>query len=280
MLKAHAVAQSAKVTCSHFWYHVGDANLHLLTFLGTHARGRPDDRTTSFRRTMTVKLYYFRGRGNSQQSRWALAAAGIPYVSVCLATAAEFDELRASAGKLTFGQVPMLEDGDHCFSQSLTIVRHAARRGKLYGATDVDAARIDEVIDGIKDARGAIVAYPFCDAHEACALHAQAIKRFFPCFEGVLARNTQPPFAVGSALTMADVLLAELVESTQEAFAQTLGEQAAEQVLSPYPLLRSLHACVLALPAIVDFKASANWMPFPAGQVGTEYVRNVRTVLA
>ena len=123
------------------------------------------------------------------------------------------------------------------------------------------------------------MAYPFCDAHEACALHAQAIKRFFPCFEGVLARNTQPPFAVGGALTMADVLLAELVESTQEAFAQTLGEQAAEQVLSPYPLLRTLHARVLTLTAIVNFKASANWMPFPAGQVGKEYAEHVRAAL-
>ena len=227
---------------------------------------------------MTAKLHYFRGRGNSQQARWALAAAGIPYVSVCLSTAAEFDALRAS--KLTFGQVPMLEDGDSCLSQSLTIVRHAARVGKLYGVSHTDAARVDEIIDGIKDARGAIVAYPFSDPREACARHGQAVQRFFPCFESILERNAQPPHAVGGSLTIADVLLAELCESTQEAFAQTFSEQVADQVLSPYPLLRALHAHVLALPAIVDFKASANWMPFPAGQVGAEYVRNVRTVLA
>ncbi len=77
----------------------------------------------------SAKLHYFRGRGNSQQARWALAAAGIPYESVFLDTAADFQALKQS-GKLTFGQVPMAEfvgdDGKvTCVSQSLAIVRHA-----------------------------------------------------------------------------------------------------------------------------------------------------------
>ena len=45
-------------------------------------------------------------------------------------------------------------------------------------------------------------------------------------------------------------------------------------------MLRELHAHVVALPAIAAFKTSANWMPFPAGRVGQDYVRNVRTVLS
>lgn len=35
----------------------------------------------------TAKLYYFHGRGRSQQARWALAAAGIAFTNVCLSTA-------------------------------------------------------------------------------------------------------------------------------------------------------------------------------------------------
>jgi glutathione S-transferase len=226
-----------------------------------------------------AKLYYFRGRGNSQQARWALAAAGVPYESVCFSTAAEFAALK-EAGKLTFGQVPMLDHDGRCISQSLTIVRHAARRGSLYGATDDEATRIDEVLDGIKDSRGAVVGYPFSDPQETCMRHVAAVERYFPCFEAVIARNASPPFAVGASLTMADVLLAELVESTSEMIEATFGAQANAEVLAPFPLMRTLHAHVRALPTIASFKQSENWMPFPAGDVAKAYVRNVRTVLA
>lgn len=228
---------------------------------------------------MLARLYYFRGRGNSQQSRWALAAAGIPFESVFLMQAGDFAALRAS-GKLAYGQVPMLEDGGQCISQSLAIVRHCARRGGLYGADHSEAARVDEIIDGIKDARGPLIGYPFGDAREACMQLAGAAQRFFGCFEELIRKNGAPPFAVGTSLTMADVLLAELVESTREAFEATFGAGAATQVLGPYPLLRALHEHVLALPAIVDFRASANFMPFPAGEVGRAYVLNVRTAMA
>jgi len=170
---------------------------------------------------------------------------------------------------LTFGSL----------SQSLTIVRHCARRGNLYGVDDGEASRIDEIIDGIKDSRGSIVGYPFGDPQEACMQLAGAAERFFPAFENILKRNGSAPFAVGSALTMADVLLAELIESTQEALEATFGQQAVTQVLQPYPLLCALHTHVVALPAIKMFKASANWMPFPSGEVGRAYVLNVRTVM-
>ena len=226
----------------------------------------------------TAKLHYFHGRGNSQQARWALAAAGIAYDSVSLITSDDFAALRNS-GKLTYGQVPMLEDGDQCISQSLAIVRHCARRGSLYGVDDREASQVDEVIEGIRDARGAIVGYPFGDAREACQRHAGAIERFFPSFEAIIERNGPSPHCVGAALTMADVLLAELVESTREAFEATFGAPVAEQALAQFPKLRTLHAHVVRLPAIREFKASANWMPFPAGEAGRQYVQNVRTAM-
>ena len=70
------------------------------------------------------------------------------------------------------------------------------------------------------------------------------------------------------------------MESTQEAFEATFGAEVASKVVAPFPLLRALHAHVLGLPAIVEFKESDNWMPFPAGETGRAYVQNVRTVLS
>ena len=226
-----------------------------------------------------VKLHYFEGRGRSQQSRWMLAASSIVFTNVCLSTRDEFVAL-CKSGKLTYQQVPMLEDGECCISQSMAIVRHAARAGALYGATADEAARVDEVLDGISDARGPIVSYPFMDATEACGRLQQSIERFFPCFERAIERNGAPPFAVGASLTAADVLLAELVDSTIEALSATFSPSAADSAFEPYPKLRALHAHVLGLPQIQAFRASTNWMPFPAGQIGRDYVKNVRTVLS
>ena len=226
-----------------------------------------------------AKLHYFKGRGRSQQSRWALAASSIAFTNVCLSTPDEFHALCAS-GKLTYQQVPMLEDGERCISQSMAIVRHAARTGALYGTNTDEAACIDEVLDGISDARGPIVSYPFMDAREACGRLQQSVQRFFPCFEGIIERNGAQPFAVGASLTVADVLLAELVDSTLEAFSATFAPAMADSILQPFPKLRALHAHVLALPQIQAFRAGPEWMPFPEGAVGKAYVKNVRTVLS
>lgn len=229
----------------------------------------------------TAKLYYFHGRGRSQQARWVLAAAGIPFENVCLSTAQEMQQLRAS-GKLTFNQVPMLEINGMRLTQSMAIVRHAARLGGLDGKTPAESARIDEILEGISDARGCIIAYPFQpDAVQIVRRHLQSMQRYFPVFEAGIKSNGNAPFSVGAELTVADILLAELVESSREAVQSVYGAaKAAELVLTPYPQLSALHAYVLSLPSISAFMASSNWFQFPAGDIGQKYVANVQTVLS
>ena len=85
---------------------------------------------------------------------------------------------------------------------------------------------------------------------------------------------------MGASLTAADVLLAELVDSTIEALSAAFAPPVADAALGPYPKLRALRSHVLSLPQIQAFRASTNWMPFPEGQVGRDYVTNVRTVLS
>merc|ERR1719487_2963642 len=100
-----------------------------------------------------------------------------------------------------------------------------------------------------------------------CAnMYMGSVQKFFPAFEKMIETNNSPPFSVGAELTVADVLLAELVESSREAV-QSVSDstKAAAFVLTPYPHLSALHAHVLSLPSIRGFMASQNWFPFPAG---------------
>eukprot|EP00746_Dinoflagellata_sp_MGD_P161972 gnl/MRDRNA2_/MRDRNA2_89330_c0_seq1.p1 gnl/MRDRNA2_/MRDRNA2_89330_c0~~gnl/MRDRNA2_/MRDRNA2_89330_c0_seq1.p1 ORF type:complete len:233 (+),score=26.96 gnl/MRDRNA2_/MRDRNA2_89330_c0_seq1:136-834(+) len=228
-----------------------------------------------------AKLYYFHGRGKSQQSRWVLAAAKVPFQNVCLSSAKEIRSLRQE-GKLTYNQVPMLEIDNVRLSQSMAIVRHAARLGKLEGATPVEQARVDEIVEGISDSRNAIIGFPFQrDALGACQNHLGAVQKYFPVFEELVRRNGNPPFAVGSALTVADVLLAELVDCSAEAVRSVADEEQTRQfILDPYPQLRALHSYVLSLPQIKAFMSGPNWFPFPTGEIGRKYVSNVQTVLS
>ena len=41
------------------------------------------------------------------------------------------------------------------------MMRYVAQRGKLWGSTPEEAALIDMVAEGVKDARGVVVSYPF-----------------------------------------------------------------------------------------------------------------------
>ena len=55
------------------------------------------------------------------------------------------------------------------------------------------------MLDGISDARGAVVSYPFMDAREACSRLQQSAERFLPCFERLLGQNaSHAPHAVGA----------------------------------------------------------------------------------
>jgi len=227
----------------------------------------------------TAKLYYFHGRGRAQQSRWVLAAAGVPFQNACLSTKKDMDDLRGG-GHLTFNQVPMLEIDGLKLTQSSAIVRHGARLGGLEGKTPSECARVDEVVEGINDARNAIISYPFTDAVQVVNQHLGSVQKYFAAFEVLIGRNSSAPFAVGNGLTVADVLLAEVVESSREAVESVSDStKASALVLEPYPKLRALHAHVLSLPAIKAFMTSPNWFPFPAGETGRRYVANVQTVL-
>merc|ERR1719271_64573 len=114
-----------------------------------------------------------------------------------------------------------------------------------------------------------MISYPFQQRPvDVVNQHLGACNKYFPTFEKLIKSNGKAPFSVGAELTVADILLAELVESSREAVQSVYGAaKAAELVLTPYPQLSALHAYVLSLPSISAFMASSNWFQFPAGDI-------------
>ena len=107
-----------------------------------------------------AKLYYFKGR--SVAAGTLLAAANMAFTSVCR---------RAQKSLQPSSQASSPTNKSPCWSGPRAFhrawqLRHAARVGNLYGSTIDEATRITDT-DGIMDARGAIVSYPFMDPQEA-----------------------------------------------------------------------------------------------------------------
>ena len=242
-----------------------------------------------------ARLTYFAGWGLAEQTRWMLAAAGVEFSQVALRSHAEFEALRAS-GRLLFNQLPLLELDGLDLTQSQAMVRYVARRhGMDGGSAPADAAKVDMLCEGVRDARGVVVGFPFSpDPAEYRAEAPARLSRHLPFFERAIEVGG---FAVaGRTLTAADVLLAELVEGAYARAERSLlslslsvttprcvppgsSPLVPREFWAPYPKLVALHRRVTSLPSLRAYLDSDRRYPFPEGEIGAAYKANVVTVL-
>ncbi len=212
-----------------------------------------------------VKLHYFRGRGRAETTRWMLAANGIAFENVALATAEEFAALKAS-GKLPFGQLPLLEIDGRNLSQSTAMTRYLARKGDFYGDGPDDWVACDMVAGAAADFAETALQYAFQPSHEAGkALAERAFAKFAPHFEARLAANGGE-WMVGRRMSFADVLLNEALENYHEI---------APEFFEAAPGLDGLRRRVVAHPGIAAYLASPNRWRTP----DADYVIDVARVL-
>ena len=107
-----------------------------------------------FQSTMTpkLKLYYFNSKGKGEPIRLFCAYAGLDLEDHRFAARSELYELRAN-GKLSFGQVPLLEvDGKHQLVQSAAIMRYLGKIAGNYPEDPLLAAKVDAALDQEADA--------------------------------------------------------------------------------------------------------------------------------
>ena len=206
-------------------------------------------------------LLYFAARGRGEVIRLVLAEAGV-----------EFDEHHVGkgtppaggrptdlatlkqAGVLPYGAVPVWEEPDGLrLAQSAAIANHLARRHGLRGATPLEEARCDELLGAVEDVRGELRKLYTAAPEQQAAVRAELLATTLPRWLGDLERYARPTleatgFAVGRALTVADLALWYLLEMIRD--------NGFEAALGACPLLRAFFDRIAARPALAAYLAS------------------------
>ncbi|KAG4076973.1 hypothetical protein HA402_015960 [Bradysia odoriphaga] len=92
-------------------------------------------------------VHYFDIRGRAEPIRMILSYAGAKWKDQRIPSAIPA-EIKAVA---TYGQVPVLEVNGKYLAQTLSICRYLARKLNLTGANEWEAAKCDEIVDGVDE---------------------------------------------------------------------------------------------------------------------------------
>ncbi len=202
---------------------------------------------------MVANLTYFRGRGRAETTRWMLAATGVAFVNLPIDTPEELAELRAT-GKLPFDQMPLLELDGHNLSQSSATTRYLARRGGLYGDSDIDAMWADMIAGAVGDFAETAMQAAFRPSPEIATAELEArFAKFGPRFEARIAVQGSG-FCAADKMTFADVVLAEALSSYLEWL---------PGLLDRTPALKELYEKVTSEPLIAAYLTSDLRYPKP-----------------
>lgn len=212
---------------------------------------------------MTARLHYFKGRGRAETTRWMLAAAGVEFENVDVATPDDLEQLRSS-GVAPFGQLPILEIDGMRISQTTATTRYLARRADLYCDDDRERAWADMVAGVTADFAESALSACFQPGDGAAVNLRAARAKFAPYLERRLAENGD--WVAGNRMSFADVLLAE---------ALTHATEWVQDLLADFPRLSGLRDRVTDLPTIASYLSSDRRWRRPDDQ----YIIDVARVL-
>jgi len=196
---------------------------------------------------MSVKLYYFDGRGICEPIRWILSYGGI-----------DFEDNRVPVDKFPptlppeikskgrWGQVPIVEFDGKSLTQSLAVTRYFARKVKLVPEDAYQAALCDEYVDALRDSMTGLfpilLAEDAKEKEEKLKEYLKTLKsRFLDVFESIVKTNGGKHL-VGGSLTWSDVCLAYLMDH----FQKLLGVD----VTDGYPNIKNVKDTVMNTPTI------------------------------
>ncbi len=234
------------------------------------------------------QLYYFYGRGLGEAVRFALGGAGADWEDRFVRKRSDMVKLLeerdpvTGAKALMFDQLPLLvmPDGTKVV-QSAAILRHVGRTFGMYGDSDAERTRIDELLGGISDLGDKCPGWPAPDAIAGLdAKIAQLTSKWLPRYAGAFEQQLSVPgssgFLVGSRISIADTTLLRYTEEISD----WVGEVKTAQMLAPWPKLTTWRTRMKGDLKVTAFLASSHRLPSPAVQtVGAAYYSEVMTSL-
>ncbi len=188
----------------------------------------------------------------AEASRIALHIGGVEFEDVRPGREA-FRAMKAS-GELPYGQLPVLDVGGVRIAQSVAIARYCGKRAGLYPESDVEQARVDELLDTATQITSLlgpsfVETDPDRRAEMRAALVARDLPMWFGFLEARLLSNTTTDFLVGEQLTIADLVLWRLLSW----FAGGILDGIPTSILEAHPHLRAHVASIDQRPDVREW---------------------------
>jgi len=210
-----------------------------------------------------LKLYYYPAQGAAQQIRFTLVAGGIAFDDVPASSfppSPEDKALWVRLGQNTTTNIPMLVEGENTvYTQSLAVLRVAARRGGLMPTDVEEVYQVDKLIADVADLRAASYkAIAMMGATPAAQAHY--VHTVLPQHVGNLERQLgDNEYFVGGQLSVADTAIYDVLT--------TKCRNLVPDYLSAYPKLEAFVQRIEGLETIAEYRKSdafTKLMAFPA----------------
>lgn len=196
------------------------------------------------------KLTYWNKRGRAEQVRLLLNDLGADYEDVHVKGRA-FVQLKDRGPEfLTFGSVPMLEDGDFRLCQGPVIMDYLAEAHGIAPKTPRPAAKARSIVLGAEDLRMRYFTL-FGDGGEdrqRAFVDGDWQSRWLPSFDGLLALNGEGPWLVGDHMTQADIAVWDILDS--------MTSWVAGATIDEHPRLKAWFDSIKARPRIAEYLTS------------------------
>jgi glutathione S-transferase len=165
---------------------------------------------------MTYRLFYWALRGRGEQIRLLLHELGQDYEDVYVSKGDRFKTMRDEVpATLSFGSVPMLQDGDFTLVQGPAIMNYLGRKHGIMPNDVRAAARTEAMVLGAEDMR---MAYFRTLGDGKAEKQAKLVTgawtdRWLPAWDGLLELNGDTGYLVGPSLTQADIAVWDALDA-------------------------------------------------------------------